>query len=114
MSNEEKSKKVFKLKTLDEIQKDTVYEIRLFSSKKRLAEENFDSMRKTTEENEDQVRRRENVPFFNFVSFRFVKIITDSDNAGEDSDDELTNTMNEKLNTTTGQKQRKQRKVCRK
>jgi len=45
------------------------------------------------------------------TSFRFVKIITDSDNAGEDSDDELTNTMNEKFNTTTGQKQRKQRKT---
>lgn len=49
MSGEEKSKKALKLKTFDQIQNDTVYEIHLFTSKKR------DTERKVEEDTDEQV-----------------------------------------------------------
>lgn len=114
---DEKSKKPLKLKTMDDLRKDTIYELNLFSKKRR---SQLCSSAKLIDEDmaEDQVFTNFFI-FFSFVEISVlirsvsIQVITDSDN-GEDSDEETSVAINDKTVTTSGQKKQKQRKVRRK
>jgi hypothetical protein len=74
--SEEKSKKALKLKTFDEIKNDTVYEINLFSKKRRpqskLSVPITTISRINDEDNiEDQVRTKNQILLFSLIIFFF-------------------------------------------
>ncbi|CAF4062498.1 unnamed protein product, partial [Rotaria sp. Silwood2] len=90
--SEQKSKKALKLKTLEEIQNDAVYDIHIFPKKRRSPPTK--SVEPVAPDEDDDVDDQ---------------VITDSDN-GDESDDDMPGETNGKSITTTGQKQPKQRK----
>ncbi|CAF4666676.1 unnamed protein product [Rotaria sp. Silwood2] len=91
--SEQKSKKALKLKTLEEIQNDAVYDIHIFPKKRRSPPTK--SVEPVAPDEDDDVDDQ---------------VITDSDN-GDESDDDMPGETNGKSITTTGQKRPKQRKV---
>ncbi|CAF3841344.1 unnamed protein product [Rotaria sordida] len=92
----ERSKKVFKLKTFDEIRRDIICEINFFSKNRRSEKKLCSTITTNTQLNIESCTQ-------NYVN-------TDSDN-GDESDDEATSGVNDKLATASGQKRQKQQKT---
>jgi hypothetical protein len=72
--SEEKSRKVLKLKTFDEIKNDAIYEINLFSKKRRTPFVKLSRLSDEDNNNEEQVRNDNKMIIKQSIYFRLLRI----------------------------------------